>query len=192
LCAMPYMTGRARLRAPLAALALAAALAAVMTGALGGCGSGTSPVAAGPLSSRQDGALPHGANCAPGGEVQSFGTELFTNYGHAAVVLDRVALLHPRNERLVGSYAMPGDRLIGIEPWPPDYAGLPPEWKLRQAVRGFRLAPGKSFNMVLGVAAAGPGQASSQGMLVYYHDSAGSYVTTDHVAMIIAATGNGC
>jgi hypothetical protein len=185
---MPYMTGRARLRPALAGVAVAAAL----TGALGGCGSGTSPIAGGPLSSKQDGTLPHGANCAPGGEVQTFGTELFTNYGHAAVVLDRVVLLHPRNERLVGSYAMPGNRLIGVEPWPPHYAGMPAAWELRQPVRSFRVAPGKTFNMVLGVAAAGAGQASSQGMLVYYHDSAGSYVTTDHVAMIIAATGNGC
>jgi hypothetical protein len=29
-------------------------------------------------------------------------------------------------------------------------------------------------------------------MLVYYHDSAGSYITTDHVGMVIAATQNGC
>jgi hypothetical protein len=193
LCGMPYMTGYARRRTPLFAVILAAALAvALTTGALGGCSSATGPIAGGPLSSRQDGTLPHGANCAPGGEAQTFGTELFTNYGHAVVVLDRVALLHPRNERLAGSYAMPGDRLIGIEPWPPDYAGMPDAWKLRQPVRSFRLAPGTSFNMVLGVTAAAPGQASSQGMLVYYHDSAGHYVTTDHVAMIIAATGNGC
>jgi hypothetical protein len=107
-------------------------------------------------------------------------------------VLDRVALLHPRNERLVGSYAVPGKLLIGVEPWPPSYAGIPATWKHRQAVHSFRLAPGNSFNMVLGVAAIAAGQASSQGMLVYYRDSAGSYVTTDHVAMVIAATTNGC
>jgi hypothetical protein len=29
-------------------------------------------------------------------------------------------------------------------------------------------------------------------MLIYYHDAAGSYVTRDDVAMIIAATKNGC
>jgi hypothetical protein len=69
---------------------------------------------------------------------------------------------------------------------------MPSTWKYRQPVHGFRLAPGKSFNMVLGVAAIAPGQASSRGMLVYYHESAGSYVATDDFAMVIAATKTGC
>jgi hypothetical protein len=33
-----------------------------------------------------------------------------------------------------------------------------------------------TFNMVLGVTFAGPANATSRGMLVYYHDAAGSYV----------------
>jgi hypothetical protein len=184
---MRALSRRAKLR-PLAAAAVAAAL----TWALAGCGSGSGPLTDGPLSSRQNGTTPQGTNCAPGGELQSFGTELFTNYGHATVVLDRVALLHPHNERLVGSYAVPGRWLIGVMPWPPNYAAIPSTWKDRQPVHNFRIAPGKSFNMVLGAAAVAAGQASSQGMLVYYHDSAGSYVAADRVAMIIAATKNGC
>ncbi|HXW43543.1 MAG TPA: hypothetical protein VEL03_02065 [Streptosporangiaceae bacterium] len=167
------------------------ALAVALTSAVGGCGS-SGPATDGPLSSAENGRTPQGANCAPGGELQSFGTERFTNYGHVTVVLDRVALLHPQNERLVGSYAVPGIWLIGVVPWPPRYAGIPATWAHRQPVHGFRLAPGQSFDMVLGVAAAAAGQASSEGMLVYYHDSAGSYLTTDHVAMIVAATSNGC
>jgi len=172
--------------------AAAVALAAALTLALGGCGNPSGPLSNGPLSSRQNGTTPQGANCAPGGQLQTFGTELFTNYGDATVVLDRVALLQPRNERLVGSYAVPGRLLIGVVPWPPDYAAIPATWKHRQPVRDFRLAPGKSFNMVLGVTAVAAGQASAQGMLVYYHDAAGRYVAADHVAMIVAATPNGC
>ena len=167
------------------------ALAAVLASALVGCGSG-GPAKDGPLNSGAGGDPSRGTFCAPGGELQTFGDEQFTNHGRATVVLDRVVLQRPRNARLVGSYAVPGVWLIGTVPWPPRYAGMPATWKDRQPVRGFRVAPGKSFNMVLGVAATAPGQASARGMLVSYDDAAGSYVTRDDVGMIIAATKTGC
>jgi hypothetical protein len=173
---------------PLAVGALAAALALAM----GGCGSGGGPATDGPLSSGADGRIARGEFCAPGGQPFTFGDERFTNHGHATVVLDRVTLQHPHHERLVGSYAVPGILLIGTVPWPPKYADMPPTWKDRRPVHGFRLAPGKSFNMVLGVTATAPGRATSRGMLVYYRDSAGSYVARDDVAMTIAATRTGC
>jgi hypothetical protein len=164
------------------------ALAAALVSALGGCGSG-GPATDGPLGGGAFGSISGGSDCTPGrlGRPVTFGDERFTNHGDAAVLLDRVALLHPHRERLAGSYAVPGEMLIGVAGnWPPKYVGLPSTWKYRQPVRGFRLAPGKSFNMVLGVTANGPGRASSQGMLIYYHDSAGSYVTSNDFAMIIA------
>ncbi len=173
---------------PLAVLAMAA----VLVSALGGCGGGGGSAADGPLGSRVDGRIPRGSNCVPGGHAQAFGDQQFTNHGHATVVLDRVVLLHPRNERLIGSYAVPGQWVIGVVFWPPRYRHMPPTWKDRQPVHGFQLAPGKSFNMVLGLIAAAPGQASSRGMLVYYGDSAGSYVARNYFAMIIAATKGGC
>jgi hypothetical protein len=174
---------------PLAVVALAATLAA----ALGGCSSGGGPATDGPLSSGVDGRIPRGEICVPGGQPQTFGLEQFTNHGRATVVLDSVALQHPHNERLIGSYAVPGDLVIGAPgDWPPKYVGLPSTWKHRQPVHGFRLAPGKSFNMVLGVTATGTGRATSRGMLAYYHYSAGSYVATDDIAMTIAATKHGC
>ena len=173
---------------PLAVVAVAAALAS----ALAGCSSGGGPATDGPLSSGVDGRIPRGANCVPGGQQQTFGDQVFTNHGHATIVLDRVALLHPHNEHLVGSYAVPGTLLIGVVPWPPKYADMPSTWKHRQPVHRFQLAAGKSFNMVLGAAATATGQASSQGMLVYYHDSAGSHVARNDFAMTIAATRNGC
>jgi hypothetical protein len=120
------------------------------------------------------------------GDPFAFGVEQFTNHGHATVVLDRVTLLHPHNERLVGSYAVPGPYILGAMPWPPGPADLPPTWKDRQPVHGFRLAPRKTFTMVLGVIATTSGRTISQGMRIYYHDTAGSsYLAFDHNKMII-------
>jgi len=83
--------------------------------------------------------------------------------------------------------------MVGVtRGFPPSYSGLPPTWKHRQRVRGFRLAPGKSVNMVLGLAATGGPCARSPGMVIYYHDPAGSYVVEDHFAMIIAVGGRQC
>ncbi len=127
------------------------------------------------------------------GQPQTFGLEQFTSHGGALVVLDRVVLLHPRHERLAGSYAVPGAELIGAPGgWPPKYAGIPSAWKHRQLVHGFRLPPGRTFDMVLGVAATATGHARARGMLVYYHDSSGSYVAKDDVAMTIAVGKPGC
>ena len=47
--------------------------------------------------------------------------------------------------------------------------------------------------MVLGVAAiTGGHRATSQGMLVYYHDSSGTYVAKNHMVNIIAASTRTC
>lgn len=174
-------------------LSLVVVLAAALVSGVGGCGGG-GPAADGPLSSGSSmhGLIPRGSICVPGGRPQTFGDQQFTNFGNATVVLDRVVLLHPRNERLVGSYAVPGDLVIGTAHWPPNYPGIPSTWKHRQPVHGFRLAPGKAFNMVLGVAAITPGRATSQGMLIYYHDSSANYVARNYFANIIAANTHTC
>jgi hypothetical protein len=119
---------------------------------------------------------------------------VFTNYGSIAVVLDRVILMHPRNQRLLGAYAVPaGDFLVGNpHGWPPQGTPLPSTWKRRQPVHGFRLAPGKTFNMVLGVAPVSTGRSTSQGMLVYYHASSSSYVAKNFWAEIIAGKPHDC
>jgi hypothetical protein len=180
---------------------LSAAITVLLACGVGACssGSGHSDLPAqGPLSSGlKPGDIPRGVQCAPGREGPfTFADQEYTNYGHRTVVLDRVTLLDPHNQRLIGSYAMPGQEVIGSLPWPPRPAKgfpLPAEWKHRQPVPGFRLAPGKSFNMVLGVAAISTGRRStSTGILVYYHDSAGSYLAKNYFANIIAATKNGC
>lgn len=173
------------------------ALAAVVTlaCALAGCDSGSSPSANGPLSSSssRQGTIPNGAQCVPGGGPQTFGDQLFTNFGSTVVVLVRVILLHPHHQRLIGSYAVPGDLVVGAaRGWPPKYSGMPPEWKHRQPIHGFRLAPGKAFNIVLGIVATTRGRATSQGMLVYYHDSSGSYVAKNYFANIISANTKSC
>jgi hypothetical protein len=165
------------IRAVLAAAVLASA----------GCGR-SGPAADGPLRGGVFG-YAGGGDCTLGrvGQPVSFGDEQFTNHGHATVVLDRVGLRHPRQVRLVGSIAVPGTYGIGVtHTFPPRYSGLPPTWKHRQPVHGFRLAPGKSFQMVLGVVATGGRLARSPGMVIHYHDPAGRYVAVDHFAMIIA------
>lgn len=169
--------------------ASAVVVAAVLS-ALGGC-SASGPATDGPL--RIHDLISLGSQCVPGGRPQAFGFDQFTNYGHTTVVLDRVVLLHPRNQHLVGSYAVPGDRVIGVAHWPPRYPGMPPQWKDRQPVHGFRLEPGRTFNIVLGIAATvGSHRAISRGELVYYHDSSGRYVAQSQSANIVAANGQTC
>lgn len=168
---------------------------AAMASVLGGCSGGGGKAADGPLSSGLSihGPIPQGSVCAPGGRTWAFGFQSFTNYGKTALVVDRVVLLHPYNEHLVGSYAVPGDRVLGVVHWPVRNSEAQPAWNDRQSVHGFRLAPGKSFNMVLGVAAiTGGRRATSQGMLVYYHDSAGTYVAKNYWANVIAANTHTC
>lgn len=173
------------------------AVTAVLGLAAAGCGSGD-PASDGPLSSAdgRKGPIPDGAICVPGGRPQTFGDQTFTNYGTSTVVVDRVVLLHPHNERLIGSYAVLGGWLIGAVPWPPKSQDMPPQWRPgwnhRQPVRGFRLAPGKTFNMVLGVATITPARGTSRGMLVFYHDPSASYVAKNFFANNIASVSSHC
>jgi hypothetical protein len=114
----------------------------------------------------------------------TFGTEEFTNEGHSTLVLDRVGLRDAPNLRLIGAYADPGRLLVGeVEGWPPRPSPgfpLPPNWEQRQPVSGFRLGPGKTFNMVIGVTAPASPGGSTSGLVIHYHDRAGSYVLEDH------------
>jgi hypothetical protein len=159
-----------------------------------GCKGNGGPAADGPLSSGSSmhGPIPGGSECVPGGRPVAFGLQTFTNYGSNTVVLDHVVLLHPHNERLVGSFAVPGARVLGEEYWPVTSHPGQPNWRNRQPVHGFRLEPGRAFNMVLGIAALTPARATSQGMLVYYHDSSGSYVAKNFWANIISANTHKC
>ncbi len=177
------------------ALPLTATSFAALVSVLAGCSGGGSPAADGPLSSGSSihGLIPKGSVCTPAGGPQTSGLQVFTNYGTTTVILDRVVLLHPHNQRLIGSYAVPGESLIGNpHGWPPKYAGMPPAWKHRQPIHGFRLSPGKTFNVVLGVAPVTTHRSASQGMLVYYHNSSGSYVAKNYWAEIIANKPHGC
>jgi hypothetical protein len=165
----------------LAVSALALALASV----LGGCSSGPSaPSADGPLA----GASPGGFECGPvrPGGAFTFGIEDFQNAGHSPLELDSVALRDPQGLKLAGSAADPGTLLVGaISDWPPQFPpGFPSaflaSWRHHRAVPGFRLAPGKWFVMVIGVTAPRPPGGSTSGLVIRYHDSAGSYVVQDH------------
>ncbi len=162
---------------------------AVAVTTLSGCTNGhAAPASDGPLRNSNGISVPLDKLCAPGGRTWAFGFDQFTNHGHTTVVLDRVVLLRPRNEDLVGSIAVPGDQVVGAVSWPPKGHDLPPGWKHRQPVHGFRLARGKSFNLVLGVAATTQGlRATSQGGQIYYHDPSGKYVVKSYSANVIEA-----
>jgi hypothetical protein len=165
------------------------ALAAAMTVALGACSSPArgGPATDGPLTTSTE----HGGNCAAGSRLQAFADQFFTNKGRTTVVLDRVVLIHPRDERLIAAYAVPGVLGIGVGNWPPP-GGWPPAWNGHRPVRGYRVGPGREFNMVMEVAGATARLATSQGILVYYHDPAGNYVTRNYFAMVIASPGRIC
>jgi hypothetical protein len=124
----------------------------------------------------------------------AFGAQVFTNFGNTTVVLNRVVLLRPHNERLIGSYAVPGEQVIGVPGnWPPKYPHMPSGWKHREPVHDYRVMPHTTFNMVLGVAAVNDHhRAVSQGMLVYYHDASGTYVANNYFGNIISANPRTC
>jgi hypothetical protein len=159
---------------------VAVAVAGV-TVVLGGCSSPARPSEGGPLTTTTE----HGGNCATGTRLQTFADQFFTNTGHTAVTLDRVVLMRPRGgERLIAAYALPGVLGIGVGNWPPP-GGWPPAFKTRRPVQGYRVAPGKTFNMVMEVSGSTVRTATSQGILVYYHDPAGAYVVPNYFFMTI-------
>jgi hypothetical protein len=124
------------IRAALAVVALAAALASA------GCGS-TGPATDGPLRGGPFGATSGGGYCqvARVGQPVTFGDERFINHGHATLVLDSVGLRHPHGLHLLGSFAVPGRRAVGVQfGWPPDFfkGSRPPTWKHRQPVHGWQ------------------------------------------------------
>jgi hypothetical protein len=181
----------------------AVALAVLLTCGAAACSSGhssTDPPDNGPLSSGRSATdIPGGVQCAPGGEGPiTFGDQVYTNYGHTTVTLDRIVLTDPHNQRIIGAYAMPlpaTESVVGTVQWPVGTTRgfpLPATWKDRQAVHGYQVAPGKTFNMVLGLAPVGAGRATSSGTLVYYRDAAGTYVAKNDFQNIIAATKTGC
>lgn len=148
------------------------------------------PETDGPLSSGNGihDPAPHNTVCAPGGHSYTFGLDHFTNYGHRMVVLDRLILIHRHNLRLLGALCRAGregDRrriLTAALRWHAAWMEKPP------ARTRFRVAPGKSFNLVLGLAAITAGRSAiSKGELVYYHDSSGSYVANSDSENVIEA-----
>jgi hypothetical protein len=77
--------------------------------------------------------------------------------------------------------------------WPPRFfkGSRPPTWKDRRPVHGFRVTPGRSFNVVLGLAATAAPRGNAS-MVIYYHGASRSYVLKDRFEMTIAVGGRGC
>jgi hypothetical protein len=152
-------------------------LALALTAGLAGCGSSDAPLRAAPSGESQ------GFCKIKQGQGITYGLEDFTNHSSQTVGFDRVGIRDPRNLKVLGARLTPGDRyLVGMWPtWPPHPQRSYPlasSWKHRRLVAGYRLRPGKSAGVVLGIEpTAFP--ASTAGMLIWYHTASGSYVLRD-------------
>jgi hypothetical protein len=172
---------------PAKAVAVAAGMA-MLTVALVGCGGASGLAVNGPLGGAARAPGDGATICARVGQPVTFGVDEYTNDGHRTLVLDHVGLLDPRGMRLIGVYAVPGvGLLVGVGlGWPPRVEGrIPYRWRYRKPVRGYRLAPGRQVNVVVGVVATAMPRGRTPGLVIDYHDPAGRYVVNDHVAIII-------
>jgi hypothetical protein len=176
----------------LVAIGLAAVLASIVCGCASG---GVTP--GGPLSTGNGIDKPPNnffGSCIPGGRPAALGYDVFTSYGHATVTLSRVALVHPRNQRIIAAYAAPGTWTLGQYRWPPPKKPpTQPQWKDRQPVHGYRVPAGKSFDLVLDITAIDNSQrATSRDQLVYYRDSSGRYAVKTYASLTISANTHSC
>jgi hypothetical protein len=172
-------------------LALVAVLAAALAPALSGCSDGPPPLSAPP----------------PGGQTfcdikphhgLTYGLEDFTNHSSQTVVFDRVGVRDPQHLKVLGADLTPGARyLVGMWPdWPPKPVRgqtdphLPPSWKHHRPVAGYRLRPGATAGVVLGIESTSASGGKTPGMLIWYHTASGSYVLRDDLAIDIDIPGD--
>jgi hypothetical protein len=161
-----------------------AALTVAFVPAMSGCGSGgPGPLAAAPSGESQ---------CIPAkpGQGVTYGLERWTNHTSQTIVFDRVGIRRPQRLKLLGAYATPGLYVVGMwGSWPPkgqrDFR-LPRSWAHRRPVAGYRLRPGATAGMVLGVESTAPPRGSTPGMLIWYHTASGSYLLRDDLEIIVA------
>ncbi len=164
------------------------ALAVAMATMLAGCGAGPAPLSA---------ARPGDAVCyasSPHAKM-TYGIEDFTNHSRQTVVFDQVGLRVPLHLKVLGAYLSPRDRsaqIGALSGWPPRQLGGLTDWARRRPVRGYRLRPGATAEVILGFQLTAPSGGRSPGMLIWYHTSDGSYVLRDDLAILVARVGGAC
>jgi hypothetical protein len=169
---------------PPAVLALAATMATVLTG----CGAGPAPLS---------GAPPGDAVCfagRPNGKM-TYGIEDFTNHSGQTVVFDRVGLRHPLHLKVLGAFLSPRDRspqIGALSGWPPRQLGGLTDWARRRPVRGYRLRPAATAEVILGFQLTAPAGGRSPGLLIWYHIADGSYVLKDDLEILVGRVGGAC
>lgn len=147
---------------------------------LAGCGGSSAPQSGGPLGPPGN---PGGA-CLPAagpGQPESDGFTEYSNLGSAPLVITRVSLAAPRHLALLGSYLVPtgGTELGESATFPPKSttgSPLPPGWAGRQKPGHFRLMPGKSVNIIVGIEATVRPGGMSPGVEIWYTEAGTSYV----------------
>jgi hypothetical protein len=167
-------------RTTLAMVALTVALVPAMSG----CGSsGPGPLRAAP---------PGTSTCIPAkpGQGVTYGGERWTNHTSQTIVFDRVGIRRPQHLKLLGAYATPGLYVVGMwASWPPKgqpEIWLSHSWAHRRLVAGYRLRPGATAGIVLGIESTAPPRGSTPGMLIWYHTASGNYLLRDDYEIIVA------
>jgi hypothetical protein len=135
--------------------------------------------------------------CFPGKPLgkYTYGVEDFTNHSAQTVVFDRVGLRDPVHLKVLGAYLAARDRSAQIGAllgWPPKGLDGLTDWARRRPVRGYRLRPGTATEVILGFQVTAPGGGISPGMLIWYHNGAGSYVLRDDLQIKVDVLGGNC
>jgi hypothetical protein len=127
----------------------------------------------------------------------TYGLEAFTNYSSQTVFFDQVGLRDPLHLKVLGAYLSPGARFeVGAwTHWPPrpttgkDPLPVPRGWRRRRPVRGYRLRPGATAQVILGFELTVQSGGKSSGLLIRYHTSDGSYLLRDDLEIVVGHIG---
>jgi hypothetical protein len=134
-----------------------------------------------------------GGICAPvaSGQPLSWGITYLGNTGGSDAVIEKVALVNPRNARLVASYVVPitGNNEYGSMPGYPPPQHLPPgvHWGAHQSVPGARVTPAQGrdhADLVTVILPTGP-LAEVQAIDVVYQEFCTNYHMQTHYRFVL-------
>lgn len=126
---------------------------------------------------------------APRGGVLSYGFEVMTNTGEAAVTVSKVSLVDPRGLRIVAAYFVPisGNDLYGVRSGFPPAAHLDPGvlWSQRQRASGARIphTPAGHYINLLAVIKPADSGGTAKSLEVDYTASGQQYRVTTPTAL---------
>lgn len=182
-------------QSPMGRLGIALAGLVVCGAALTGCSSKSAIRQGGPLAGDIDPSS-HLIQCVPvpaRGLIVVDGFNTIPNNGQQVAVIDRVALVDPKNLRQLEAWVVPTRVLYG------DWIGYPPngghhtptagfDWPARQNAVGARIgqaAPARpNMNLLVAAQMSDTSEASEQGIDVWYHVGNQRYHLRTNVTML--------